>query len=481
MDVELCKASDAPDVHWALGRRLEVVGASVTNVQKPGCMTQSCECEYGTDNQEFRLMTLNDLITEPQSPNFSLGESTERKVVRKILLLLKKDKNGVVQNQAVKWSSSDLDRSRDHQPSKANGKHAVRPLGSLSSCFAQENHFAVGHLVAHLPDDIFEDLLHKILNGLETSKNTPDRLRTYIQVTGAISGSNAPRFGMFLSRVAPLVIKYTELDDDELRRNALQALEAFVLRCSTEITPHIDTIIDLGLKFLRHDPNYDHADDGEDDEDETMESDNEDDEVDDDDGSTPTWHLYTNVAPSLINRFKEHEETVLVEIIQTLITLLRQTNSYAGAQYEMDTSLESIANRRKGSRPGTPIETDQSPKVLLRSQVPRLAKNLAKQMSSKSVQTRVSGYILLKKLVTVLKGGLETAYILFVPSIQLSLSTASHADTTTWRVSAADADQEVKEHSILCLGVLLSRCHVLAMSSTGIDDVPAAVAREASE
>ncbi|KAK3818588.1 MAG: hypothetical protein J3Q66DRAFT_387508 [Benniella sp.] len=163
----------------------------------------------------------------------------------------------------------------------------------------------------------------------------------------------------------------------------------------------------------------------------------------------------------------------------------------------------------------------------------------------------------------VLRGGLEIACILFVPSIQLSLSTASHTDhhhlgtnsnlkiealgflcnlirthssevsqrhhgqrcypvivfgvlhgtyhphmdfddgapkysstslspeveqcvlqsynVILQRVSAADADQEVKEHSILCLGVLLSRCHVLAMSSTGIDDVPAAVAREASE
>lgn len=69
--------------------------------------------------------------------------------------------------------------------------------------------------------------------------------------------------------------------------------------------------------------------------------------------------LYTNVAPSLINRFKEREETVRVEILQTFITLLRQTNTYGGAEYEIDTSLESIAKRRKGSRPGTPIETDQ--------------------------------------------------------------------------------------------------------------------------
>lgn len=99
-----------------------------------------------------------------------------------------------------------------------------------------------------------------------------------------ISRSNAPRFGKFLPGVAPSVIKYTDLDDDELRENALQALEAFVLRCPSEITPYIDTIIELGLKFLRYDPNYDDGEDDEDDEDEEMDSDNEDEEDEDDDG-----------------------------------------------------------------------------------------------------------------------------------------------------------------------------------------------------
>lgn len=69
--------------------------------------------------------------------------------------------------------------------------------------------------------------------------------------------------------------------------------------------------------------------------------------------------LYTSVAPSLINRFKEREETVRVEILQTFITLLRQTNTYGGAEYEIDIGLENIPKRRKASRPGTPIETDQ--------------------------------------------------------------------------------------------------------------------------
>ncbi|KAF9342719.1 Cullin-associated NEDD8-dissociated protein 1, partial [Mortierella sp. NVP85] len=68
------------------------------------------------------------------------------------------------------------------------------------------------------------------------------------------------------------------------------------------------------------------------------------------------------------------------------------------------------------------------PTALLLNLVPRLTKNLARQTSLKTVQTRFSHYTLLKELVTVLKGGPETAYILFVPSIHQSLSTASHTD-----------------------------------------------------
>ena len=45
---------------------------------------------------------------------------------------------------------------------------------------------AIGNLVPHVPDDIFDELMKKILNGLETSKNSNERLRTYIQVTGTI-------------------------------------------------------------------------------------------------------------------------------------------------------------------------------------------------------------------------------------------------------------------------------------------------------
>ena len=40
--------------------------------------------------------------------------------------------------------------------------------------------------------------------------------------------------------------------------------------------------------------------------------------------------LYQTVAPALISRFKEREESVRVDILQTFIVLLRQTSLYGG-------------------------------------------------------------------------------------------------------------------------------------------------------
>lgn len=43
--------------------------------------------------------------------------------------------------------------------------------------------------------------------------------------------------------------------------------------------------------------------------------------------------MYENVAPVLINRFKEREESVRVDIFETFITLLRQTAVYCGDDF----------------------------------------------------------------------------------------------------------------------------------------------------
>lgn len=40
----------------------------------------------------------------------------------------------------------------------------------------------------------------------------------------------------------PLIVQYSNEDDDELREYCLQAFEAFVYRCPKEITPHINKV-----------------------------------------------------------------------------------------------------------------------------------------------------------------------------------------------------------------------------------------------
>lgn len=55
-----------------------------------------------SSDKDFRFMATNDLMTELQKDNIKLDDDSERKVVKMLLKLLE-DKNGEVQNLAVKW------------------------------------------------------------------------------------------------------------------------------------------------------------------------------------------------------------------------------------------------------------------------------------------------------------------------------------------------------------------------------------------
>lgn len=53
------------------------------------------------------------------------------------------------------------------------------------------------------------------------------------------------RFGEQIEKVMPLIVQYSNEDDDELREYCLQAFESFVYRCPKEITPHINKVSKL--------------------------------------------------------------------------------------------------------------------------------------------------------------------------------------------------------------------------------------------
>jgi cullin-associated NEDD8-dissociated protein 1 len=101
--------------------------------------------------------------------------------------------------------------------------------------------------------------MDSLFEKIESSKKA-DHIRTLISAIGAISRTVGHRTGKKVDRIMTLVLKYADhpdfSEDDELRENCFQTFEALILRCPKEVTPYIQKIIDLCLKFIKYDPNY---------------------------------------------------------------------------------------------------------------------------------------------------------------------------------------------------------------------------------
>jgi cullin-associated NEDD8-dissociated protein 1 len=233
--------------------------------------------------------------------------------------------------------------------------------------------------------------------------------------------------GEHLEKVMPLVIKYSRVDDDELREYCIQALESFVRRCPKHVSPHIHTIIKICLEYLVYDPNYnyddDHADNSMELDQEEEEAGASDDEYSDDDDLSwkvrrasakclaavvGTRHemlreFYHTISPALIARFKEREENVKADIFCAYITLLKQTRPSAAAQ-ELDA-----------------MEQEESPVAQLQAQVQSIVRAVQRLLREKSIKTRQGCFSLLSELVQVLPGALSDHMGAIIPGIQFSL------------------------------------------------------------
>ncbi|CAG8730030.1 22633_t:CDS:10, partial [Gigaspora rosea] len=435
-----------------------------------------------SNDTDFRYMAANDLMNDLQKPDFNLDETNEKKVVQKVLKLMD-DANGEVQNLAVKCLAPLVKKVRETQlaeiidklceyatqkkeelrdiagiglktviveiPSNSpnagsvvqrlipkllsqleNATYEVQmdtldilsellarfgssvgnnvasqkriqnvlvPLLSHSRpAFRKRTTVALGNLVTHTPDELFNDLVQKLLAEFERAQNQKDNLKTLIQCVGTLS---APRLGKYLPQFLPLVFVNININDDELRENCLQVtsmdysddddISWKVRRSSSKL---LASIIGTRHELLSQ--------------------------------------LYTNVAPALVSRFKEREESVRVDILQTFIVLLRQTHVYGGEGY-IPRENDHEPKRRRAIGPS---ESQESPKQMLRNLVQRLSRNLSKQLVSKSIITKQTGFLLLRELVTVLNGGLDNHLNTFIPAIESSLSTSSdtsHHHTST--------------------------------------------------
>uniref|UniRef100_A0A8C7ZPI6 TATA-binding protein interacting (TIP20) domain-containing protein n=1 Tax=Oryzias sinensis TaxID=183150 RepID=A0A8C7ZPI6_9TELE len=452
-------------------------------------------------DKDFRFMATNDLMLELQKDSIKLDEDSERRVVAMLLKLLE-DKNGEVQNLAVKCLAplvskvkepqveamveslcsnmmSDKEQLRDissmglkavitELPLSSSGGASVSKmitsqligalgkqedvalqlealdilsdmLGSgalvsfhgslLSSLLPQltsprmavrkRSIMALGHLVPCCSPALFSQLTEHLMT--ELAKGPPTSVaRTYIQCLATISREGGHRVGEHLQKVIPMVVKFTSVEDDELREHCFQAFEAFIRRCPKEMSPHVTTVTQLCFKFMTYDPNYNY-DGSEEEEDEKS-----DDEYSDDDDMS--WKVrrsavkclealistrldlllsfYSTICPALLARFKEREENVRADVFAAFSTLLRQS-------------------RVGSSHPGLIAEflTVFTEDVLL--QVPGIVKVLHRQLKDKSIKSRQGCFGLLSELAHTVPGALEEHIPALVPGILFSLTDRS--------------------------------------------------------
>uniref|UniRef100_A0A8C4GPD2 Cullin-associated NEDD8-dissociated protein 1 n=1 Tax=Dicentrarchus labrax TaxID=13489 RepID=A0A8C4GPD2_DICLA len=479
-------------------------------------------------DKDFRFMATNDLMLELQKDSIKLDEDSERKVVTMLLKLLE-DKNGEVQNLAVKCLAplvskvkepqvetmvdtlcsnmmSDKEQLRDISSMGLKTVIAELPLSSsgltltasvckkitsqligamgkqedvsvqlealdilsdmlgrlsgalvsfhsslLSSLLPQltsprmavrkRSIMALGHLVPCCSPALFSQLTEHLLT--ELSKAPPTSMtRTYIQCLATISRQGGHRVGEHLEKLIPMVVKFTSVEDDELREYCFQAFEAFIRRCPKEMSPHVATITQLCLKFMTFDPNYNYDDDEEEEEDsmdieDVLDEESDDEYSDDDDMS---WKVrrssikclealistrrdlllsfYSSVCPALLARFKEREENVRADVFAAFSTLLRQTRGGSSHHSLITAGSDSVMSR------------EEEPAVtMLKKQVPVIVKALHRQLKEKSIKSRQGCFCLLTELAHTVTGALEQHIPALIPGIVFSLTDKSTSST----------------------------------------------------
>ncbi|XAR49295.1 hypothetical protein NMG60_11032451 [Bertholletia excelsa] len=298
-------------------------------------------------------------------------------------------------------------------------------LSSNQASVRKKTVSCVASLASSLSDDLLAKATVEVVRLLKNKGTKPEMTRTNIQMIGALSRAVGYRFGPHLGDTVPVLINYctsASENDEELREYSFQALESFLLRCPRDIFSYCDEIHHLTLEYLSYDPNF--TDNMEEDTDDDNHEEEEDDEsaneyTDDEDISWKVRRsaakclaalivsrpemlskLYEEACPKLIDRFKEREENVKMDVFNTFIELLRQTGNVTKGQIDIN---------------------ETSPRWLLKQEVPKIVRSITRQLREKSIKTKVGAFSVLKELVVVLPDCLADHIGSLIPGIEKAL------------------------------------------------------------
>ncbi|KAL8712117.1 MAG: hypothetical protein Q9220_003551 [cf. Caloplaca sp. 1 TL-2023] len=350
---------------------------------------------------------------------------------------------------------------------------------------------AISLLAVYMSDSLLSAFMANTLQSFHGSRLTAAQHRLLINMMGSLARTVPLRFGRYVASFVPIILAtlskeayQSALEDtansgtadseaEEVREAALLTLEAFLLSCSNDMRPYTDESIEAALRFVAYDPNLaeeevdeDMGDvqNGSEAEDEPFfETENEEDFEEEgaiSDSEDASWKirrcaakalyaiistrsngdllengvLYQRIAPVLIKRFHEREENVRLEILDTMIALVRKTSddhmtlsSFAGdTEFELTSTVE--ARSRKRRRLGSDATLFDSPASasMLGSKSPDLTpppssgpkgdlarlsnaiiQGVSKLLKQSTPATKQSGIALLHGIVLVQHGGLS--------------------------------------------------------------------------
>ncbi|KAI0849096.1 TIP120-domain-containing protein [Daldinia vernicosa] len=395
---------------------------------------------------------------------------------------------------------------------------------------------ALAILAPYLTSDVLDGFVTKIQKALKQPKLSPVMRRLYISIMGSLARSIPYKFGEYLPQLIEFVLSplsqeelQSQLDAlsegndqlhpefNEVREAALVALESFLASCGLQMRDYTDEVIAACLRYSKFDPNY-AVDEDEDMEEEDDAQDDDEDDADDefdddagfDDDDDASWKvrrcaakalytlistrstdllekgtLYNEIAPPLVKRFDEREESVRLEIIGTVALLIRKTGEGVIQSISTDEELlHSLGGNRKRRRQssggitytnkapylgatGLTSPTRESvpptgPRADLKKLTPQIVKSATKLLKGKQIATKQAIVNLLDDLIAVQNGGLADYFdqvmqpIIDVTrgmtgstgSTSTTLSGAASATATTLRVAVLRFTSDIaKTHS----------------------------------
>ncbi|KAI9651506.1 MAG: hypothetical protein M1831_000796 [Alyxoria varia] len=335
---------------------------------------------------------------------------------------------------------------------------------------------AISRLAKFFSPEVLSTFLSHLMESLRQPHITVANRRLYISLLGSLAQATK-HLGPHLKTLSPFIfaaLSQADLDQqmensdegerdpqgDELREAALATLETLLLVFPQDMALFQDETLQAVIRFLKYDPNFSFEDMDEDepDEDLDLDEDFEQDDVGDDDDDF-SWKvrraaaktLYSFIAsntntvletPSifetilkvLVERFKEREENVRLQVLQTISYLIQNTQQHvepeppqfpeAIDQTTAQIPYSSSRKRRRGESyamlespkfgrfTGSVSPASRSPPregaaAYLVKMKPHITKELLALIKSSTPASKQTALVALRDLVIAQRGGLD--------------------------------------------------------------------------